>query len=189
VGKALGNCDAPPTAREYLAVLENSLLAMGQTIEDLLTLTEAQRGSPAFEDTPLEPLVTRALEGLPPEARRRVRPSGAWPQVWGRAAWLEKAWLVLLQAGLKGLPPASSLAIGADLLPGEPHRVRCWLDFGPAGLPPEMRASLESHLLGSDLPPMAEVGLVLARGLLQAHQAAVTLEGARLSFDLPAAAP
>jgi K+-sensing histidine kinase KdpD len=186
---------SPADRAELLEEVDTSTARLSGMVADLLDLSRLQAGSvtPVLAPTPLDPVVEAVLEALSGGERVRVVPP--LPDVIADAGLLDRVLVNLVGYALRHTDGAVELCGVTD---GQQVMIAV-VDHG-AGVPAARREAIFEPFQRSGEAPdepenrgdAAELGLTVARGLVEAQGGAVTVEdtpdgGLTMVVGLPAA--
>ena len=198
--EALADGVAPDPER-YLRAMGRDVEALGALIDDLFLVASIESGRLELHREPvdLSELADEAVEALTPAASARgvslgLRSSGS-VRVNGNAQAIGRVIRNLVDNAIRYAPPDTTVEVVVE--PGEPATVRV-VDRGP-GFPAEFSAHAFERFARADQSRAratggAGLGLVIARGLVEAHGGRIWIEparpdrvGGRVVFQLPGA--
>jgi signal transduction histidine kinase len=198
--EALADGIAPDPDR-YISSMARDVEALGALIDDLFLLATIESGRLDLDLRPVDlaELADEAVEALQPTAgsrrvRVRVHAAGA-VRVDGDAKAIGRVIRNLVDNAIRHAPVDSDVGVFVDDRPGPSVRV---VDGGP-GFPPEFRERVFEPFARPDSSRTratggAGLGLVIARGLVEAHGGRMWIErvapetdssGARVAFTIP----
>ncbi|MET0351473.1 MAG: DUF4118 domain-containing protein [Rhizobacter sp.] len=186
-------------AAEIAGAMREAASRMSSQVANLLDMARLQSGQVHLRRqwVPLEESVggaIRALQGLLPPGRVRVRLPDDLPLVHLDAALFERVLCNLLENAVKYTPAGTPIEIGAAVA-GD--HVRVFVDDHGHGLPPQREeAVFEMFERGrkEGATPGVGLGLAICRAIVEAHGGSIRGEtraggGARFTIDLPRGDP
>jgi signal transduction histidine kinase/ABC-type multidrug transport system ATPase subunit len=180
----------------FLNRISSESARMGRLVGDLLDFSAIESGLLRLEHDwcDLALVLEAAVSCLPPEwaAAVTVKCDPGIGPVWADHDRLEQVFVNLLENAFRHNPPGVHVTINVSLeLSGQVAIRVC--DDGP-GIPAELRDQIfEPRARGYTMSPGAGLGLAISRGIVQAHDGRIGLEGTRSGacflVQLPAEGP
>ncbi len=176
---------SPPEQRELLTNIERGVLRLMRLIDNLLESVRIESGQLSVRRQPvaLEATVNEAVELLRPlltQASLRISVDlGALRGrlLLGDAQRLQQVFVNLLSNAVKYAPPASDIAIGAQV---RDDTVDIWVEDGGPGPPPgDPQALFERFRRGDNVEPDTPglgLGLWIVRSIIERHAGSVRVE-------------
>jgi PAS domain S-box-containing protein len=187
--------------RELLDTIQQSTEWMNRLIEDLLDVSNIERGKLSLELRPEEPsqLVLQALHMFEVEAKEQgialvARLPSNVPLVVADRARVVQMLANLLRNAIKFTPRDGRIAIGLE--PGDRNVLFSVSDTG-RGIPAEQQTHVFDRYWQSSAGARergAGLGLSIAKGIVEAHGGKITVEsapgrGSQFAFTIPQAEP
>lgn len=193
--------DGVAAAEEYLPILREQIVALGEVIDDLFELARIDAGvlSLELERLSVGDVVQSCVRALEADAQARhvslqARVDGALPAVSGAPEHVRRVLWNLLANALRHTPTDGAVVVFAEPVGDEVH---IGVEDSGVGLSVEAeRRMFERFWRGDPARSRADanagLGLAIARGLVEAQGGRIWAEnrlggGARVAFALPAA--
>jgi signal transduction histidine kinase len=194
--------DGVAAAEEYIPVLHEQTVALGEVIDDLFELARIDAGALSLELERLSvgDVITSCVRALEADAQARhvtlkARVVGDLPAVAGAPEHVRRVLWNLLANALRHTPSDGSVVVVAEPVGDEVH---IGVEDSGTGLTAEAERRMFERFWRGDparsrTDASAGLGLAIARGLVEAQGGRIWAEnrhggGARVAFALPAAA-